>query len=77
MNWAKLKGQLFFLIMRAQYGKTVDKKFATYWPAAKGIGLRRIFPFDKLPKIGRLAKPAALYRFVLQYVPTTYSIMSF
>lgn len=40
MNWTQLKGQLFFLFMRAHYGTTVDTQFAKYWPAAKGIDLR-------------------------------------
>lgn len=40
MDWTQLKGQLFFLFMRAHYGTTVDTQFAKYWPAAKGIDLR-------------------------------------
>lgn len=41
IDWGKLKGQLFFLIMRAHYGKVVDTEFANYWSRAQGIGLRR------------------------------------
>jgi GH25 family lysozyme M1 (1,4-beta-N-acetylmuramidase) len=40
MDWAALKGQIDFLIMRAHYGTTIDTQFANYWPASKAAGFR-------------------------------------
>jgi len=40
MDWAALKGQIDFLIMRAHYGTTIDTQFANYWPASKATGFR-------------------------------------
>ena len=41
MDWTALKGQLFFLVMRAHYGTAQDKEVVNYWKQAATIGLRR------------------------------------
>ena len=40
MDFDVLKEQVYFLVMRAHFGTTVDTRFASYWPASRIAGLR-------------------------------------